>query len=263
MTKKTGPLAAVLMTAVLLGGCTVAGVSEPSASPTATATATDLHDMAAGTVLATGTFTVFADDTDTILPRPGVEGAIEVYTDDGRLTVSLLNLEVGQVQNTTIVELNALDSDATAEEFRVATSYLGDSEVDAVTRQTFDIEYGNDLVTTDPSWMRTAVIWERVDGIGTLGRALATATLTWTVPDQRPDLAVADAGSGNLAQGVVHFDSAGTPAAYVVAPLDALETIAARFAITVEDLIWLNPMRGGSEAQSGETLNLSRYERGR
>ena len=266
MTKKTGRVAAALLTVAMLGGCTAVGVSEPSASPMVSPTpaaAADRSGLAPGTVIATGTFTGFVDGSDTTTPRPEVQGTIEVSTHDGRLMVSVLDLDVGPVANTTILELNALDSDATTVEFRTATSYLGDSDVTTADRQTFDLGYDTELVTTDPSWMRTAVIWERVDGIGTLGRALATAPLTWTMPDQHPDLAVTDAGAGDLARGEVHYDSAGNPSAYVVAPLDALETIAIRFGISEHDILWLNPMRGYGMAQAGETLNLSVYERGR
>lgn len=272
MTMKTGWVAAALLTVAMLSGCTAVGVSEPSGSPTASATASataaaaaDRTGLAAGRIIATGTFTGLVDGGDTSASRPEVQGSIEVSTHDGRVMVSLLNIDVGPVENTTILELNALDGDRTSAEFRVATSYLGEIEVTTAERQSFDLGYDTELVTTDPSWMRTAVIWERVDGIGTLGRALATAPLTWTLPDPAPgsDLTVTDAGAGDLARGEVHYDSAGNPSAYVVAPLDALETIAIRFGITEHDILWLNPMRGYGEAKAGETLNLSRYERGR
>jgi hypothetical protein len=270
MTMKTGWVAAALLAVAMLSGCTAVGVSEPSGSPTASPTpaaAADRTGLAAGSVIATGTFAGFVDAGDTSASRPAVQGTIEVSTHDGRLMVSLLNLDVGPVENTTILELNALDGDATSVQFRVATSYLGEIEVTTAERQFFDLGYDTELVTTDPSWMRTAVIWERVDGIGTLGRVLATAPLTWTLPDPAPgpgtDLTVTDAGAGDLARGEVHYDSAGNPSAYVVAPLDALETIAIRFGIGEHDILWLNPMRGYGEAQAGETLNLSRYERGR
>lgn len=270
MTLKTWRVAVALLTVAILGGCTAAGVSEPSGSPTASPTpaaAADRPGLTAGIVIATGTFTGFVDDGDTSPSRPEVQGTIEVSTHDGRLMVSLLNLDVGPVDNTTILELNALDPDATTVEFRMATSYLGDNEVTTAQKQSFDLGYDTELVTTDPSWMRTAVIWERVDGIGTLGRALATAPLAWTLPDPAPgpgtDLTVTDAGARDLATGEVHYDSAGNPSAYVVAPLDALETIAIRFGISEHDILWLNPMRGYGMAKAGETLNLSLYERGR
>ncbi|TFC44771.1 MULTISPECIES: LysM peptidoglycan-binding domain-containing protein [Cryobacterium] len=262
MTIKTGRVAAALLTVAMLSGCTAVGVRELTATPTPGAAA-DRRGLAPGIVVATGTFTGFVDGSGTTAPRPEVQGTIEVSTHNGRLMVSLLDLDVGPVANTTILELNALDGNATSGDFRVATSYLGDSEVTTATTQTFDLGYDTEMVTTDPSWMRTAVIWERVDGIGTLGRALATAPLTWTLPDQDPDLTVTDAGAGDLARGEVHYDSAGNPSAYVVAPLDALETIAIRFGITEHDILWLNPMRGYGMARAGETLNLSLYERGR
>ena len=247
---------------VVLSGCTAGQGLAPSPNPSVASPApqpiTELYDLAAGTVLGTGTF-----DASTKVP---ISGSVEISTDSGRLTLSVLNLDLGPTENTVTLELNALTHDASTGRFRTARSYVADTPVLTEDRQTFDIAsgngYGDQLITNDPSWMRTAVLWEQVEGL-TFGRVLATAKLAWTMPDLHPDLKVLDTGEVPTARGSVIYDSAGNPSGYVVVPLDALETIADRFSITMADLLWLNPMRGWDEAQADETLNLSRYERGR
>jgi len=247
---------------VTLSGCTadqgLTSPPSPSIASPAPQPITELYELAAGTVLGTGTF-----DASTKVP---VSGTVEISADSGRLTLSVLNLDLGPTESTVTLELNALTDDSSAARFRTARSYVADAPVLTTDRQTFDIAagngYGDQLITNDPSWMRTAVLWEQVDGI-TFGRVMATAELVWAVPDMHPDLAVVDSGEVATARGTVIYDSAGNPSGYVVAPQDALETIADRFGITVADLLWLNPMRGWAEARADETINLSRYERGR
>ncbi|MET0954965.1 MAG: LysM domain-containing protein [Cryobacterium sp.] len=267
--------AGVVLSLLLVAGCTVVtpsvGTTEtPTVDPAAIDVTSDLpvggwpdlRTVADGTVIATGSFTGSGDTTaDT------VSGSIEIATEMNRLTVTVRDLDlgpsIGPVEGA-ILELNARADDSTPGEFRVAHSQLGAGKADVVaaTSQVFEIEYGGELVTSDPSWMRTALIWQQADGLP-YGRVLATASLAWALPDMRPDLAVLDTGTAPHARGEVIYDSAGDPSGYVVASGDLLDDIAVRFDVEVWDLAWLNPMRGYASAQTGETLNLSRYERGR
>ena len=270
---RTGAVGA-LLPLLLLTGCSVAPApSVASPAPTAAAVvnpgvdvplggATDLYNAPNGTVLATGSFTGGTDAEE-------VSGTVTITLEHNQLTVTLRDLHVGvsiRSDQGVILELNALADDATVDEYRLAHSQLGTGvgavEAAAARQQEFSIGYNSGDTTTDPSWMRTAVIWQQDAGLP-YGQVLATAALTWTLPDLRPDLAVRDTGAVEHATGTVIYDSAGDPSGYLVADGDILDSIADRFGVERPDLDWLNPMRGYAEATTGETLNLSRYERGR
>lgn len=265
-----------LLPLLLLTGCSVP--SDPavdSPAPTAAVVdpgvdvalggATDLYDLADGTVLATGSFTGGTDAA----AADEVSGTVTIAMAQNQLTVTLRDLAVGvsiRSDQGVNLELNALAADATADQFRLAHSQLGSGagavEAAAARQQEFSIGYNSGDTTTDPSWMRTAVIWQQLAG-RPYGQVLATAPLTWTLPDLRPDLAARDTGTVEHATGTVIYDSAGDASGYLVAGGDILDSIAARFGVDRPDLDWLNPMRGYADATTGETLNLSRYERGR
>ncbi|PXA72762.1 LysM peptidoglycan-binding domain-containing protein [Cryobacterium arcticum] len=268
--------AGALLSLLLVTGCTVV---TPPVGPAETRAASDpaaidvtsdlpaggwpdLSTFPDGTVIANGSFTGSGETS-----ADPVSGTIEIAKEMGRLTVTVRDLDLGPSigpVDGAILELNARTDDSTPGEFRVAYGQLGAGQADVVAAasQVFEIEYGSELVTSDPSWMRTAVIWQQADGLP-YGRVLATASLTWALPDMRPDLTVLDTGTAPHARGEVIYDSAGDPSGYVVASGDLLDDIAVRFRVEVWDLAWLNPMRGYASAQTGETLNLSRYERGR
>ena len=119
-------------------------------------------------------------------------------------------------------------------------------------------------LTSDPSWMRTALIWlpAPVDAgpDEPRGTALGVAALTWALPDMRPGLTVTDTGTQPAAAGTVALIG-DVPSSYEVAGGDVLAAIGARFGVSTEDLIWLNPGRGDRFALKGETLNLDRAAR--
>ena len=269
----------VLLPLLLLTGCSAASApAVDSPAPTAAAVVnpgvdlpldgrTDLYDLPDGTVLATGSFTGTTDAA--AAESEEVSGTVTITMEHDLMTVALHDLHVGvsiRSDQGVILELNALADDATADEFRLAHSQLGKGagaiEAAAARQQEFSIRYNSGDTTTDPSWMRTAVVWQQDAGLP-YGKVLATAPLTWTLPDLRPDLAVRDTGAVEHATGTVIYDSAGDPSGYVVADGDIMDSIAARFGLERPDLDWLNPMRGYADATTGETLNLSRYERGR
>ena len=93
---------------------------------------------------------------------------------------------------------------------------------------------------------------------------LSSAVLTWTLPDMRPGLVVADTGETSGARGQVTLQD-GAPLTYTVAPNDSAASVAARFGITVDDLFYLNPIRTTiieyPMLQIGEVLNVSKEDR--
>ena len=89
---------------------------------------------------------------------------------------------------------------------------------------------------------------------------LAFAPIAWTLPDPRPGLAVVDAGSETGARGTVTVIS-GAPTTYLVADGDNLSSIADRLGITVDDILFLNPL-DSAPLQPDQRLNLSKALRG-
>ena len=112
--------------------------------------------------------------------------------------------------------------------------------------------------------MRTAVIWAAPSGwpIG-LGSVVATAPLTWDLPDMNPGLEVVDHGAAEGAYGQVGLAANGAPMSYASPGATRRMGITERFGITLRDLEWLNPDRlSGRLVLADITLNLSRETRG-
>jgi hypothetical protein len=99
---------------------------------------------------------------------------------------------------------------------------------------------------------------------GCVSGMVAYAPLKWTVGDPRPDIHVVDRGPGAGAEGHV-ARVGGTTTAYTVVVGDNLNSIAARFHLTLDDLFYLNPARTPSplstETEVGVVLNLSKSNR--
>ncbi|MCS5511254.1 LysM domain-containing protein [Curtobacterium flaccumfaciens pv. betae] len=73
------------------------------------------------------------------------------------------------------------------------------------------------------------------------GKVLAVSTVRWSVPARQTNVHPKDAGRRANATGTVTATtSAGAPRSYGVAPDDLIGDVAARFGITVRDLVWLN-----------------------
>lgn len=93
------------------------------------------------------------------------------------------------------------------------------------------------------------------------GKVLAVSTVRWSVPARTTNVHPVDAGARPNAAGRISATTAsGAPRSYVVASNDLIESVAARFGISVQDLIWLNPdARVFGDQQylyEGTTLNL-------
>lgn len=86
---------------------------------------------------------------------------------------------------------------------------------------------------------------------------LSTAPITWSMQPLYPDLVVVDSGETGGAKGAVTLEGE-VPVSYRVHQGDVLEEIAARFGITTDELVWLNPRRPNPDiVYTEETLNLS------
>ena len=116
---------------------------------------------------------------------------------------------------------------------------------------------------SDPSWLDAVQLTTRkLDQCGLT--IVASATLTWTMPDQRPKLGdLTDHGATESAAGTTTFKS-GIAVSYLVEYGDSMPGIAERFGTTVDDLEYLNPSRGADPTHyvdGGQRLNLSKAVR--
>lgn len=72
-------------------------------------------------------------------------------------------------------------------------------------------------------------------------KVLAVTTVRWSVPARQTNVHPKDGGVRANANGLVRATTAsGAPKTYTVAPNDLIGDVAARFGITVRDLVWLN-----------------------
>ncbi|AYG05059.1 LysM domain-containing protein [Gryllotalpicola protaetiae] len=98
-----------------------------------------------------------------------------------------------------------------------------------------------------PKYLTTLVTYSSVaspDGVPIeLGpnKVLAVNTLHWSIPVRQSNVHPVDGGARTYAAGAVTAKTAsGAPKSYKVADGDVTSVVAARFGISVEDLIWLN-----------------------
>ncbi|CAN5370280.1 hypothetical protein BH09ACT1_BH09ACT1_03610 [soil metagenome] len=92
-------------------------------------------------------------------------------------------------------------------------------------------------------------------------KVLAVNTVKWSIPARTTNVHPVDHGAIQFATGTVTATAAGGgPKRYLIAPGDLTETVAQRFGISVQDLIWLNAgLQVFGDQQylySGTTLNL-------
>ncbi len=119
----------------------------------------------------------------------------------------------------------------------------------------------------DPGFIDAIVVAVRADkptplcGYETVG----VAALDWSLPDLRPGLVVRDQGAFTDAMGKVTFGADGQPVTYRVEPSDRIEAISGRFALTMDEFIYLNPTEDITEMdpliEYGELLNLAKERR--
>lgn len=266
--RRTRPGSAVALSVCLLAavtGCTATspGATAPpsSAAPTAASTpssapverAPRLADLEAGTLIASGSFTG---------PAASVTGRVEIFSTgfDG-ITSTVSDLAYGGVEGARLA-WSSREADASDAVFAQTYLYPSSPELTAG-RTEFSMSAAAGL-TSDPSWIRTALIWLPAPMDAgpdePRGTALGVAPLTWTLPDMRPGLTVGDTGTRTAAAGVVTVVG-DVPRTYEVVAGDVMATIGARLGVSVDDLVWLNPGRGDRFALDGEFLNLDRAAR--
>ncbi|WP_460579736.1 LysM domain-containing protein [Humibacter ginsengisoli] len=118
-----------------------------------------------------------------------------------------------------------------------------------------------------PSYLVALVTYSSVasaDGVPVeLGpnKVLAVNTVSWNVPVRQSNVHPVDGGARTYATGTVTATTAsGAPKSYLIASGDITSVVAARFGISVTDLIWLNAnLQVFGDQQylySGTTLNL-------
>lgn len=143
---------------------------------------------------------------------------------------------------------------------------LGIGQVTPAEDQSFNTRL-SDFSQGDPTFFSTIAVTigtkDRDDGC--MVDVVAAGTLEWTMPDLRPDLIAADTGAAAGARGTARLSDAGILLDYTVAAGDVLAEIAARFGITVDDILYLNPERSAPgparQAYTGEVLNLDKTDR--
>ena len=123
--------------------------------------------------------------------------------------------------------------------------------------------------TVDPSFVTGIALTRPMQGWTPnecLRPLLAIGTITWTLPPLCPDIAAIDAGPAIGAAGETALRD-GILSTYTVRGGDNLRQIAGRFGLTVQDLLFLNPLResaaGTYTAEKWETFNLENTPQGR
>ena len=119
----------------------------------------------------------------------------------------------------------------------------------------------------DPGFIDAIVVAVRAEDPTPLCayQAVGVAALDWTLPDLRPGLVVRDQGAFTDAMGMVTLGADGRPVSYRVEPSDRIEAISGRFALTMDEFIYLNPTEDITEMdpliEYGESLNLAKDRR--
>lgn len=98
-----------------------------------------------------------------------------------------------------------------------------------------------------PSYLASLVVYSNATDGASLpveigpGKILAVNSVSWSIPAQQTNVHPVDSGARPLAAGnVTSKTAAGAPGRYLVAHGDLIADVAARFGISVTDLIWLN-----------------------
>lgn len=120
-----------------------------------------------------------------------------------------------------------------------------------------------DLGSGDPSFLDEAVLvrgpLEFTGEVECLAEIVAHGPIEWTFPPLRSGLVAVDGGATGGARGEAVVED-GAPVAYAVAAGDLIDEVAARFGLTADDVLYLNPARtppsGMRTLHPGEVLNL-------
>lgn len=152
-----------------------------------------------------------------------------------------------------------------------ADSYVGAAvrDVHPEAASTYPLGSRASTFTIDPSFVSGIALTRPMQGWTPnecLRPLLAIGTITWTLPPLRPDIAAVDSGPAIGAAGETVLRD-GILSTYTVRGGDNLRQIAGRFGLTVQDLLFLNPLResaaGTYTAEKWETFNLENTPQGR
>jgi hypothetical protein len=223
--------------------------SSPVASPSASASAipTAISVVQAGEVVATGEFTS---------PDDSFSGRVSVVSSGG----DDFNLVYSDVVTTRPAPLA---TSFTTQPYDPVSHCAGGAvelsfgDLDLATEPTIDF-WSGDVMGEDPAFLDDVIVTQGyTPECGYT--VVAVAPLAWTLPVMRPDITPDDAGVTGGANGDVE-NADGELVSYGVVTNDVMAAVAARFGLSVDDLLYLNPLRTSGPEQTlvdGETLNLS------
>jgi hypothetical protein len=216
--------------------------STPSPSPTQTVPVCD-DEMRALINQVTGAGTLTGPIT----------GTFTITTAYGSPVLHLSDLQVGSSTARQVIVSVDLAS-ATCSGNRVGTVA---GTISAKPRQAVDLQDSSPQTFSDLSYMKALAIWPQ--DMGCVASKVSAGTITWHLPAGIKSLAKTNLEQRPAARGDVTLQD-GRPVRYTVAANDQIAAVAARFDLTVNELLYLNPLRDrGSDQQlyAGETLNLN------
>lgn len=249
----------ILLVAVLVAGCSVAGGSSHRAVPTpASADSSVIHQSppipdgtvatavltsSTGAALGTATFIKSGAEWDLHLPSLDLGDPASVLP-----TLADSPIRPGACGSDNVWEVGIVNQAGLPMRVDVA-SFGGDPSFFTMLVL---VRYGGAVQPTP-------------DSNGCIQPILATGPIVWSIPVQRPWVHPLDSGVRIGARGAVELRN-GAPALYTTAPDDSWNAIAARFGLSASDLAWLNPNRLGGdaagEAYAQQVLNLDPAGRG-
>jgi len=275
--KRTGGIAIVLAAGVVLSGCSLlrgpddvppAPSSPPASSPTASETpaatpdgesASDLIEASANPRTPTPVPTEAAAPAPTLTPIPAgtvlaqgdvasPKGSVHFHfrvVADGDDTFTA---QYSGITSTLPVPIGvALFDLPRAVGDGLTYPGVGDRTLGGATSTAAAVDVPLDGSGVDPSHLGTLVTYsaaaagQDVPVEISAGKVLAVSTVRWSVPARQTNVHPKDAGRRANATGTVTATTAaGAPRSYGVAPEDLIGDVAARFGITVRDLVWLN-----------------------
>jgi hypothetical protein len=254
---------AVLTVSIMLSGCTFPGNAESLPKPTPTPPAASAYPTQQPTVAAPAPDVGSVVATGRLVGDDSISGDVDVrVTGNGTFELRLLDFRSDHNGDVELrVSPNVVEPGSKCTSSIMNMSY---GNLPAETHHAFPLP--KDFTDGDPRFLDTVIISHHPEPFedGCHVAILSSAVLAWTLPDMRPGLVVADAGTTGGAAGEVTLHE-GAPLTYTVAPDDLATEVAARFGITVDDLFYLNPIRTTLIAhpllQVGEVLNLSKTHR--
>lgn len=186
-----------------------------------------------------------------------ITGRFTITYPYGSPVLRLRDLQVGSSTARTVLVAVDLAS-ATCRASEVGTTA---GTITAQARQSADLQDSSPQRFSDLSYMRALAIWP--NDMGCVAAKVSAGTIDWTLPAALRAIAQTDRGPRHAAQGKTIVDH-GRPARYTVAADDRIASVAARFDLSTDELLYLNPLRDhGSDVQLyvGETLNLNPLDR--